>query len=121
MADKRQYDLDDALDFVGRDARHKVVDAVYCVLFNAAGTLEGNTEKNDVEWLARRMYEINVRGVGTAWDYLEDDTKNEYLNMSKLAIQCLPLLTERIANRYRAYTDALHTLVKAEREAVYKG
>jgi hypothetical protein len=29
-------------------------------------------------------------------------------------------LTERIADRYRAYTDALNIVLRAEREEVYK-
>jgi uncharacterized protein YjgD (DUF1641 family) len=116
---EREGDLNEALDFVSQEARHYVLDAVYGTLANAAGTLKGNTEKSDVEWFATRMYECD-NGSRLRWDLLEEDQRENYRKNARLALQVLPLLTERIADRYRAYTDALNIVLRAEREEVYK-
>lgn len=110
----------DSLDFVSRDARHLVIDAVYCAIFNAAGDLEGNTEKSDVEWFARQIWQDVSGRVPGRWEGMTDDNKEFWRKVAKASLERLPYLMGRIAHRCRMYTQAINSLLKAERKAAQR-
>ena len=106
--------LDDILDFIGKQARHDVIDALQGYFHNEGLTLSGSTEANDVEWFAYHLYVTDVMGHGAAWSHLEEERRVYYRHIASLALRCLPAIVERIADRYEAMKNALKLLSDAE-------
>lgn len=112
-----EQSLDEALDFVAREARYNVIDALFATLHNAAGTLEGNTEESDVEWFA----DFLARGDNRLFSGLEEKDQEEYRRRAFRTLEALPYLMDRIANRYRTRATVLHDMMKAHwRERIGK-
>ena len=102
---ERDHLLTDTLDFVSRDARCLVLDSVYCTLFNAAGTIDGNTEASDVEWFARQIHE-EVNGWRNQWEQVPEEVREEWRRIARAALVRLPYLMSRIAHRCQATAQA---------------
>jgi hypothetical protein len=127
--------LSDALDFVSREARTWVLDAVYCSFSNIAGDLEGNTAEHDVEWFARNLWErfgerrnwpvgpaveehlLGRRAVCPRWDVAGEPEKELWRAIAKTSLDTLPGLMSRVAHRCRAVAAAVNAVLKAERAA----
>jgi hypothetical protein len=117
MSKRNETLLDDALDFIGREAQDLVLDAVYCSLFNKAGELEGNTAASDIEWFAQRIWERTRGNAFGNWNNLAEDTREFYREVARASLEALPVLMERIAARCRTQAQAVRTLLEANRRA----
>jgi hypothetical protein len=110
--------LEEGLDYLSREARYYVLDALHCVLFNTANTLDGNTEQGDMGWFAERLHsEMRPFGV-TRFEELDEDTRAYYFHLARATIQCLPQLLARIEHRCRVQAAVVGEMAKAERLAL---
>lgn len=114
--------LDDALDFCGQKERYYVADALYCHLHNTGQALEGNTDENDVEWMARNLYEewaSQNYSVCTQWNLASDEAKVKFRDFARVCLKMMPRLQQRIASRLILMSKVLQDIERAER-AAYK-
>ena len=107
--------LEKGLDFVSREARELVLDELYCRLFNAAGTLEGNTEASDLRWFTARLWSHVTGNPAGGFDLLADDCRDFYFRVARAALESLPYLMGRVARRMRVQAEVVNALLKAER------
>ncbi len=109
--------LDRAMEHVSREAREMMLDALYCRLHNRGHDLEGNTEKSDLEWFAQRLFNCLCTDQ-THWEQLpEVGGRQSWMKMARVALELLPLLMSRIANRCIVQSQAIRQLLDAERRA----
>lgn len=105
--------LEDALNFVSREARNLVIDAVYCELHNKGYELQGNTAESDLDWFAREIWRSHHDGTPPSqWEILKDDEKQRWLELADTSLRVLPRLMERMSHRYIAHSKALHLILK---------
>jgi hypothetical protein len=99
-------------------ARTGFLDSLSCYLHNEGHTLRGNSELFDVEWLARSMYARRTGGAANDIDRAHDDVRQEYKEMARIAIECLPGLCDRIGSRYLTAKAAIETELSRARAVV---
>lgn len=104
--------LDDALEYVSREARHNIADTLACHLHNAGYALEGNTEESDLEWFARRMYEHRDPG---SWERAPQERRGEYREIARNVLAVLPDFQLRMAHRLIALSKVVRDIERAER------
>ena len=106
--------IEKSLNFLSKEDREKVLDAVYCEIHNSWGTLKGNTAESDIEWFARWLCDgFSPRG----YQWLDDTEKRFWNSLAEQSLRGLPMLMSRMEMRYEAYKDALHVLLRAQWEA----
>lgn len=103
------------LNYVSREARRCVLDAVACALHNDGASLSGNTAGSDIEWLARGLWQRESREVPGAWDMRSDSTKDHYRSMACLFIEVMPGFAERVGHRMMLAAKAFRTLERGLR------
>ncbi len=110
--------MSEALDFVGAEARHLVMDAVYCALANSASDLEGNTAETDVNWFAFQIWgEARRDHNNHVWEnVLSEDEREHWRTVARACLDRLPFLMSRMANRCRRAAEVANTLARAERK-----
>lgn len=106
--------LDDALKYASQEARFHVADALACHLHNDGYTLEGNTEANDVEWLARNLYE-HPRTDLHGWDQAPEQAKKDYRTIARSVLAVLPAFQLRVANRLITLSKVVRDIERVER------
>ncbi len=103
--------IEKALEFLPKEKRTEVIDAVYCEIHNSWGQLEGNTAETDVMWFARWL----CNGFHhSGYDRLSEDEQRFWNNLAEQCIRGLPMLMSRMETRYETYKDALHVLLQSE-------
>jgi hypothetical protein len=113
--------IEEALDYLGQDARALVMDSIAVTLHNTWATLEANRPEEDAEWLARNLYDrLRRSGVHVHWDNLLPVERESWLDSARAVIELLPLFCGRIANRYDAARQAMEQIAKIERQAMRK-
>lgn len=110
--------LEDALGFVTHKARHDVLDSLACYLHNTGYALQGNTEANDVEWFARRLWDHNNRGNGR-WDLADD--ADTWRAIARVVVAALPDYQMRVAHRLIELSKVVRDIERAERSAQRDG
>ncbi|HEY7236550.1 MAG TPA: hypothetical protein VH539_20485 [Gemmatimonadaceae bacterium] len=108
--------LDDALDFVSREAQHAVVDSLACHLHNDGYQLQGNTEANDVEWFARNIHQRRPGGgLPGDWDHISEAERESYRAVSRAVIDALPAFQLRVAHRLITLSKVTRDIERALR------
>lgn len=105
--------LGDDNDVVGRLARYYMLDAVACAMHNEGYSLEGNTEESDLRWLARYIFDRDGDRMG--WDQVPDAVRDHYLRLAKILIEAIPALMGRMSARCIRISQAVNTIIKAEK------
>ncbi len=112
---KNDRTLESALDYLSREARTQALDAIYCQLHNRANDLAGNTEQNDLDWFASRLWaETDFNRSWGRWSEVDTETRERYLNLAHASLVALVALMGRIESRTRTYAATLHDLLKAD-------
>lgn len=107
--------LEDALHYASRETRNYVADSLACHLHNEGYALEGNTEANDVEWFARRLWETDVEPIRQRWDTLTEDGREQWRRIARAVIAALPDYQLRVAHRLIALSKVVREIERAER------
>jgi hypothetical protein len=110
MRDFEKHTLTDALRAIGNDAADMVLDAVACTLHNDGGTLGGNTEGSDVDWLALIIWQDESHEVPGLWNTLADGTKKHYRMRAMQFLRVMPRIAERIGNRMMTTAKAIRMI-----------
>lgn len=117
LSDELKESLAGPFDGLVRESKHLIVDSICCSLHNNGYGLQGNTAEYDEEWFARALW-CHVNGeVPGLYDVQTDDVKEHWLKISKAAIETLPGLMGRIANRAILHSQALRTIERGYRIA----
>jgi len=103
------------LEFSAGQAKHYILDSLACALHNEGYAIQGNREENDHKWLARAMWCARNGEASGVFDTLSDDSKEEWYKLARAAINALPGLMGRIAQRAVSYSKALRSLDRAVR------
>lgn len=112
----------DSLDFVSREARSMVLDDLHCTLHNKGYSLEGNTAESDIDWFARNIF-AHVGGENAPrghWENFPEETKERYRLWARQTLNLLPSLMMRMAHRCIWHSQAINTMLKADRAATDK-
>lgn len=115
MANRDEHLLTKAVDWVTAEHKEQLIDALHCVLFNQAGELEGNTEANDVRWLAQRLWQVHTWKAPGLWEQLPASEQERWIVEARTALSVLPALIDRIAARCRVQAAVLRSLLAYER------
>lgn len=107
--------LSDKNDFVERLARYYMLDSVACVMHNEGYSLEGNTEESDLRWFARLLYEKDRHGAGPRFEDAPQDIQKRYLQLAETCMKAIPALMSRISSRCIRISQAVNTIIKAEK------
>ena len=105
--------LDDALKYASQETRYHVADSLACHLHNDGHALNGNLEANDVEWLARNLYERP--DAVSLWENAPLDTRGEWRQIARRVIAVLPAFQIRIAHRLITLSKVVRDIERAER------
>lgn len=105
--------LNDKNDLVERLARYYMLDAVACTMHNEGYSLDGNTEESDHRWLARYIYERD--GDRHHWDQVPQDVRDRYMRLAKITMEAIPALMSRMSSRCIRISQAVNTIIKAEK------
>lgn len=100
-------------DFIERIARYYMLDAVACTMHNEGYSLEGNTEESDHRWLARYIYQRD--GDRHHWDQVPQDVCDRYMRLAKITMEAIPVLMSRMSSRCIRISQAVRTIIKAEK------
>lgn len=112
----------DCVDHPDPDQRAPhALDAVYCLTHNLWGSLETNTAETDVAWFARALFEADDSPDGRRWDNVPEATRERYGHAARLAIENLPRLMSRMANRCRWMAEAAKMAIEADRAVRERG
>lgn len=97
--------------------RTNLLDALYCQFANTTGELLGNTEANDIEWFARRLWEAeDDRRIGWHWEQvIGDEERERYRRWARTVLRELPMLMSRMAHRCEAHAKVIQTILRADR------
>lgn len=106
--------LQESPEFLERMARYYMLDMIRCEMHNEGYGLEGNTEESDVRWFARLLFESDHHGPGH-WDTVNEDTRKRYLELAQTVIENIPALMSRISSRCIRISEAVNTIIKAEK------
>jgi hypothetical protein len=107
--------LDEALSFASGQVRHHVADALACHLHNEGYALEGNTEANDVEWFARRIWEVEVDPINERWETLNEKDRERYREIARAVLFALPAFQLRVAGRLITLSRVVRDIERASR------
>ncbi len=105
--------FDEMTEYLSLEARWFALDAMACAFHNNGYSLQGNTEDNDVLWLAESICQ-KLRGHHFA--QLSEEGKKEFKEIARASIACLPGLAQRIAGRYIQMSKAIRTTERIARE-----
>lgn len=92
-----------------------VAGSLYCKIFNLAGTLEGNSEQSDIEWIAQNLYERSAFRSQAPWRSLSDEGREDWRNIARAALEVLPLFMGRVGTRCREYAKVLESMARLHR------
>lgn len=99
--------FDEMTEWLSQEGKRHVLDSLACVFHNEGYSLEGNTEHNDIAWLANRLsYDLHDKD-------LEKMSVEEKASMMRLAKACkdaIPALAERMAARYIRVSKAVRAM-----------
>lgn len=117
---KQDRGIESILHAFAGEQVNQLLDAVASELHNEGQTIDGNTGESDVLWFAEWIYTVNANRVGAgdrcAWRFLDEEDRNSYIQIAQLCIECLPYLSQRIANRYTSLAAAFRTMERAVRD-----
>jgi|ERR1051326_478066 hypothetical protein len=102
-------------DFVERMARYYMLDSVACEMHNEGYSLDGNTEKSDLRWFARLIYDHDRRGSLPRFGDVDDATLDRYLKLAETCLKAIPALMSRMSARCIRISQAVNTIIKAEK------
>lgn len=104
------------LDEVGKEARHLILDSLYCDIFNLSNDLTGNLAENDIHWLAREIWFrsdwAHDRG---RYDDLPESEREHWEEITRASITAMGMFMGRVADRCQAHAKVLHELLRADR------
>lgn len=104
--------FDKMTDFLSQEAKRHVLDAIACEFHNQGYTLQGNTEHNDVAWLANRIcQELEDRPIESC----SEDRQRELLKVADVAKRSMAALADRMASRYIAISKSVRTIERIAR------
>ena len=106
--------LEDKTEFLNRAARYYLLDIIRREMHNEGYALDGNTAESDERWFARLLCDKD-RHEPNSWDRLRDEQRGEYLKQARNAMECIPALMSRISNRCIRISEAVNTVIKAEK------
>jgi hypothetical protein len=109
--------LEDALDYIGQDARHLVMDSLFCTLHNTWATLAGNKPEEDAYWIARCLYDVRRMEGGAHFDNLSPENQQYWLDLGQSVMDLLPSYCSRVAARMDAARKLIELQAKVERTA----
>ena len=115
------HTLPNALHIFGEAKRDQLLDSLHCFLHNEGHSLKGNTEEFDAEWLARLIYSRRHHSHPNRIDEAPDQVRQEYKEIAHIAIEALPQLCERIAQRYINAAAAVETFNELRRASERHG
>ena len=105
--------FDEMTDFLSREAKGMVLDSLACIFHNEGYNLEGNTEDNDVTWLANR---ISLMLDDVPYDRCTEERKLDLQLIARAAKDCIPALAERMASRYIRVSKAVRTMERIAKQ-----
>lgn len=111
--------IEEALRYASQEARYFTADALFCHLHNTGQALDGNTEANDVVWMARNLWEhqsLTIRRV-PHFENLPDEERVKWEEIAALCLKVMPRLQQRIANRLILLSKVMEEIERAERRA----
>ena len=115
MDEERSF-LDSALKYASLETRHHVADALACHLHNTGQGLAGNTEANDVEWFARRIFMAEGDGSRANWHWDVSERKDDYRQIARTVIRALPEFQLRVAHRLIELSKVTRDISEAARK-----
>ena len=107
--------LQESPEFLERMARYYMLDMIRATMHNEGYGLEGNTEESDVAWLARLLFDSHYRGANGHWDRADESLRKHYTELAELVIKSIPALMSRISARCIRVSQAVNTIIKAEK------
>lgn len=113
----RKHGIEDLLEEFGAQQTRALRDELSSELHNEGHTLSGNTADSDLEWMACWLHTVNANRIGpnhSPWERLPLQVQDEYRELARLSIECLPFLLDRIANRYITASKAIRLFGRAE-------
>lgn len=102
-------------EFLEREARYLMLDMVRCEMHNEGYNLSGNTAESDRVWLARILFERRRRCVPGHWDAVPEEVRQEYFELADITLEAIPRLMGRISARCIRISQAVNTIIKAEK------
>jgi len=112
-----EQQLAEPLNYVGKEARWFVLDALACHMHNKGYFIQGCTEENDARWFARILWtEFHERAVMRGeFDSESADEQERWVKIARCAISGLPSLMGRVADRAIHYSQALRDMERTLR------
>jgi hypothetical protein len=107
--------LEDDTGFLSRIARFYALDAIRCEMHNEGYAIDGNTEETDTSWFARLFYEAQPGFHRRHWDNLSEEERERHITEAKLIISLIPRLMARMSARCIRISEAVNTIIKAEK------
>mgnify|MGYP000872335095 CR=1 FL=1 len=111
--------LEDDAGFLSRIARFYALDAIRCEMHNEGYSLDGNTEETDTSWFARNLYDAQPGFHRPRWDNLSEEERQEHIQEAALILSLIPRLMSRISARCIRISEAVNTIIKAEKLSEY--